>query len=298
MYGGVALFICFCFIFCLVKHITNFPAEVVHHWNSPPSTLPVYPANLQEIAERRERPLASKITERAIHVVEADPESELYNTFPCYVPGLERQAKVLAQLRMRANLAKNFRRSPPLERSKVKKRSPAPNFKVKAQRMLSPGAAIHETACLKKPLEQSKVKKRSPAPNFKVKTQRVPSPDAAIHETACLKKLLERSKVKKRSPAPCLKVETQKVLIPDAAIHETACLKNPLEQSKVKKRSPAPNFKVNTERMVSPDAGTQTTLLKGPSRLPKRPPRPFSIHITKVPVRQNCVRDDDIIVVD
>ena len=82
-------------------------------------------------------------TERAVRVVEADLESEPC-TFPCYVPGLERQAKVLAQLRMRANAlnAKEFRKSPS---PRGEKRLPAPNFKVKTHKVLSPDAGIHET---------------------------------------------------------------------------------------------------------------------------------------------------------
>jgi len=143
---------------------------VVLHWNSVPSVSPVFPANLQEIAERRERPLVSETTERAIHVVEADLESEPC-TFPCYVPGLERQAKVLAQLRMRANAlnVKEFRKSPS---PRGEKRSPAPNFKVKTHKVLSPDAGIHETKTkhLKKPSSLPKL----PLKSFSIHLKKIP----------------------------------------------------------------------------------------------------------------------------
>ena len=109
------------------------PSEVVLCWNSVPSVAEMYPVNSQGIAGRQERPLVSRLAKSSIHVVETDPESQQKATFPFYVLGVDRQAKFLAQLKMRADIegfnGKEFRsksRSHSLERPKAKKRSPTP----------------------------------------------------------------------------------------------------------------------------------------------------------------------------
>jgi len=81
--------------------------------------------------------------------VETDPESHQKATFPCYVPGVDRQAKFLAQLKIRADVegfnGEEFRsksRSRSVERPKGKKRSPTP-VTHKRQRVQSPDPGIH-----------------------------------------------------------------------------------------------------------------------------------------------------------
>ena len=81
--------------------------------------------------------------------METDPESHQKATFPCYVPGVDRQAKFLAQLKIRADVegfnGEEFRsksRSRSVERPKGKKRSPTP-VTHKRQRVQSPDPGIH-----------------------------------------------------------------------------------------------------------------------------------------------------------
>ena len=81
--------------------------------------------------------------------METDPESHQKATFPYYVPGVDRQAKFLAQLKIRADVegfnGEEFRsksRSRSVERPKGKKRSPTP-VTHKRQRVQSPDPGIH-----------------------------------------------------------------------------------------------------------------------------------------------------------
>ena len=81
--------------------------------------------------------------------METDPESHQKATFPCYVPGVDRQAKFLAQLKIRADVegfnGEEFRsksRSRSVEWPKGKKRSPTP-VTHKRQRVQSPDPGIH-----------------------------------------------------------------------------------------------------------------------------------------------------------
>ena len=179
----------------------------------------MYPVNSQGIAGRQERPLVSRLAKSSIYVVETDPESQQHQAnFPLYVPGVDRQAKFLAQLKMRADVegfnGKEFKfksRSRSVERPKGKKRSPTP-VTHKRQRVQSPDPGIYGATLMKKSrvqipdpgvhgAEKSKVQSSDPgvdgAEKSRVHTSdpgidgakksRVQSPDPGIHGASLLK---------------------------------------------------------------------------------------------------------------
>ena len=230
----------------------------------------MYPANSQGIAGRQERPLVSRLAQSSIYVVETDPESQQKATFPLYVPGVDRQAKFLAQLKMRADVegfdGKEFRfksRSRSVERPKSKKRSPTP-VTHKRQRVQSPDPGIHGATLMKKSMVQI------PDPGMAgAKKSRVQSPDPGV---AGAKK--------------------SRVQSPDPGMHGATLLKKSMVQS------PDPGMYGAKKSMVqSPDPIHGATLMKKSSSLPPKlnvALKNFSIHLEKIPVQHNSVNSSVI----
>ena len=249
-------------LFSLAKHVSNnIPSEVVLCWNSVPSVSEMYPVNSQGIAGRQERPLVSRLAKSSIYVVETDPESQQKATFPFYVPGMDRQAKFLAQLKMRADVegfnGKEFRsksRSRSVERPKGKKRSPTP-VTHKRQRVQTPDPGIHGATLLKKSMVQT------PDPGMDgAKKSRVQTPDPGMDGA-----------------------KKPRVQTPDPGVHGTTLLKKSMV------RSPDPGMDgAKKSGVQSPDPGIHgASLLKDSSSLPpklKVALKTFSIHLEKVPV--------------
>ena len=249
----------------------------------------MYPANSQGIAGRQERPLVSRLAQSSIYVVETDPESQQKATFPLYVPGVDRQAKFLAQLKMRADVegfdGKELRfksRSRSVERPKSKKRSPTP-VTHKRQRVQSPDPGIHGATLMKKSMVQipdpgmagaKKSRVQSPDPGVAgAKKSRVQSPDPGMHGATLLKKSMVQST--------------------DPGMHGATLLKKSMVQS------PDPGMYGAKKSMVqSPDPGIHgATLMKKSSSLPPKlnvALKNFSIHLEKIPVQHNSVNSSVI----
>ena len=261
----------------------------------------MYPANSQGIAGRQERPLVPRFAKSSIYVVETDPESQQKATFPLYVPGVDRQAKFLAQLKMRADVegfnGKEFRfqsRSHSVERPKGKKRSPTP-VTHKRQRVPSPDPGIHGATLMKKSMVQI------PDPGMAgAKKSRVQSPDPGVAGA-------KKSRV--QSPDPGVAgAKKSRVQSPDPGMHGATLLKKSMVQSpdpgmygakKSMVQSPDPGmYEVKKSMVQSSDPGIHgATLLKKSSSLPPKlnvALKNFSIHLEKIPVQHNSVNSSVI----
>ena len=279
----------------------------------------MYPANSQGIAGRQEKPLVSRLAKSSIYVVETDPESQQKATFPLYVPGVDRQAKFLAQLKMRADVegidGKEFRfksRSRSVERPKGKKRSPTP-VTHKRQRVQSPDPGIHGATLMKKSMVQI------PDPGMAgAKKSRVQIPDPGMYGATLMKKSMvqipdpgmtgaKKSRVQIPGPgmygakksmvqSPDLGMAGAKksmVQISDPGMHGATLQKKSMVQS------PDPGMEgAKKSRVQSPDPGIHgATLMKKSSSLPPKlnvALKDFSIHLEKIPVQHNSVNSSVI----
>ena len=261
----------------------------------------MYPVNSQGIAGRQERPLVPRLAKSSIYVVETDPESQQKATFPLYVPGVDRQAKFLAQLKMRADVegfdGKEFRfksRSRSVERPKGKKRSPTP-VAHKRQRVQSPDPGIHGATLMKKSMVQipdpgmtgaKKSRVQIPDPGmYGAKKSMVQSPDPGMAGA-------KKSMVQIPDPG-MYGAKKSMVQIPDPGMHGATLLKKSMVQS------PDPGmYGAKKSRVQSSDPGTHgATLMKKSSSLPPKlnvALKDFSIHLEKIPVQHNSVNSSVI----